>query len=364
MRRPATLICALALTLIGAVALAQDLPLRAPVAGDKEFKLAANKKKAVNKKRARKRRAKRRRSRKKTTKPAGPAAKVLFGAAKSPAPMAARAIGFYAKGCLAGAAPLPVDGPAWQAMRLSRNRNWGHPKLIALIERLATEAKKYDGWPGLLVGDISQPRGGPMLTGHASHQVGLDADIWLTPMPDKRLSKKEREKLSATSMLAKDRVSVNPKVWTDAHVRLLKRAASYAAVERIFVHPAIKKALCEAVPKDGDRRWLRKMRAYWGHHYHFHVRIACPNGSSNCEAQPAPPDDDGCGKTLKHWLALVKRPPKPKKPRPARRPLTMAQLPRDCRAVLSSGPDAPKLPHAAAAASTAPKSGKKTVGGK
>ena len=61
----------------------------------------------------------------------GPEARQLFGAAKTPAPLAARAIGFYAKGCLAGAAALPIDGPAWQAMRLSRNRNWGHPKLVA-----------------------------------------------------------------------------------------------------------------------------------------------------------------------------------------------------------------------------------------
>ena len=165
---------------------------------------------------------------KKVVKPSGPPAKELFGAAKTPAPMAARAIGFYAKGCLAGAAALPVDGPAWQAMRLSRNRNWGHPKLVALVEKLAVEAREHDAWPGLLVGDISQPRGGPMLTGHASHQVGLDADIWLTPMPDRRLTEQEREDLSATSMLAPDGVSVDPKMWTDAHVRLLKRAASYA----------------------------------------------------------------------------------------------------------------------------------------
>jgi penicillin-insensitive murein endopeptidase len=350
--RSASLMCALALMLTGAVAQAQEAsPVAA--AADGEIKLAANKKKVAKK---------RKRPKKKVAKPAGPPAKILFGAAKSPAPMAARAIGFYAKGCLAGAAQLPVDGPAWQAMRLSRNRNWGHPQLIALIETLATEARKHDGWPGLLVGDISQPRGGPMLTGHASHQVGLDADIWLTPMPDKRLSAKEREELSATSMLADDRVSVNPKVWTDAHVRLLKRAASYAAVERVFVHPAIKKALCEAVPKAGDRGWLEKVRAYWGHHYHFHVRIACPKGSAGCEGQPPVPDDDGCGKSLEHWLALVKQPPRPKRPGPPRPALTVAQLPADCRAVLSSGPDAPLPPAAAAEPKASEKAAKAPAG--
>ena len=119
-------------------------------------------------------------------------AKQLFGGMKGPTlNMKARSIGFYAKGCLAGAEKLPIDGPAWQVMRLSRNRNWGHPVLIALVERMAREAKEEDGWNGLLVGDLSQPRGGPMTSGHASHQVGLDADIWLTPMPDRILSRSE-----------------------------------------------------------------------------------------------------------------------------------------------------------------------------
>src|SRR5262245_51388230 len=282
-------------------------------------------------------------SAKKRATPASPPAKELFGAMREPASLPARAIGFYAKGCLAGAAALPIDGPAWQAMRLSRNRNWGHPDLVALVEKLATDARAHDGWPGLLVGDLSQPRGGPMLTGHASHQVGLDADVWLTPMPDRRLSEKEREELSATSMLADDRVSVNPKVWTDAHVRLLKRAAGYDAVERVLVHPAIKKAVCDASKAEKDRDWLSKIRPYWGHYYHFHIRMACPKGSPGCKGQPSVDDDnDGCGAELTRWLKLVTPkpvvvatpPPKPGTPAPERRPITLDQLPAECRAVL------------------------------
>jgi penicillin-insensitive murein endopeptidase len=289
-------------------------------------------------------------SKKKVVKPTGPPAKVLFGAAKTPAPMAARAIGFYAKGCLAGAKALPIDGPAWQAMRLSRNRNWGHPDLVALVEKLGNEARKHDSWPGLLVGDLSQPRGGPMVSSHASHQVGLDADIWFLPMPDRRLTEREREDLSAPSMVAADGISVDPKMWTEAHGRVLKRAASYTSVERIFVHPAIKKALCDATGKDENRAWLHKIRAYWGHHDHFHMRIACPGGSTNCEAQPPLPNDDGCGKELTNWLALVKPKPKPEtppppavaaKPAPPKPGLTLDQLPAECRAVLASGNETP-----------------------
>ncbi len=271
-------------------------------------------------------------------------AKQLFGAAKTPAPLQARAIGFYTKGCLAGAKALPIDGPAWQAMRLSRNRNWGHPDLVALLGKFAVEAQT-DGWPGLLVGDMSQPRGGPMLTGHASHQVGLDADVWFTPMPNRRLTEKEREDMSALSMLGPDNLSVNQQLWTPTHGALVKRAASYPEVERVLVHPAIKKALCEASAAETDKRWLYKVRPVFGHFYHFHVRMSCPKGSIGCQPQPVPANDDGCGKELADWFALLTAPPAPKPPGPPpppKPPLTLEGLPPDCRVVL--GDAAPPKP--------------------
>jgi penicillin-insensitive murein endopeptidase len=231
-------------------------------------------------------------------------------------------------------------------MRLSRNRNWGHPSLVSLVERLAHDGKAQDGWSGLLVGDISQPRGGPMLTGHASHQIGLDADIWLTPMPDRRLSTKEREDLSATSMLADDRVSINPQVWTEAHGRIILRAASYSLVERVLVHPAIKKALCEN--KAFARTHFNKVRPYWGHHYHMHIRMGCPKDSPTCTPQPVVGNEDGCGKEVNDWIARMKRiyaprpPPDPKivrpKPKPKPKPpeTTLADLPPECRVVIGN----------------------------
>ncbi len=268
-----------------------------------------------------------------------PLAKVLFGAKKTAAALAPRAVGWYAKGCLAGGVHLAGAGPDWQTMRPSRNRAWGHPKLIRLLKRLADDAKKKDGWPGLLIGDIAQPRGGPMLTGHASHQVGLDADIWLTPMPNRILTVKERENIEATSMLDKTSLAVDPKVFTSKQVALIKRAASYPAVERIFVHPAIKKALCKAAGK--DRKWLAKVRPLWGHYYHFHVRISCPN--SGCRHQPPVSGDDGCGKEVDNWLKSIarslKNQPKPGEkvvPDSARRKITLDQLPSECRTVLNS----------------------------
>jgi len=274
--------------------------------------------------------------------PKGPPAKELFGAVATPAPLVARSIGSYAKGCLSGGVSLPINGPDWQVMRLSRNRNWGNPRLLDFLERLASDARALDGWPGLLVGDMSQPRGGPMITGHTSHQVGLDVDIWLTPMPDRILSPQEREDMTAASML-KDPFTVDPAVWTPLHLKLIKRAASYPQVDRIFVHPAIKKKLCEDAGK--DRAWLGKVRPWWNHHYHFHIRLTCPPDADGCENQKPANGDNGCGQELTNWYAMLKKsaieaakqPVPGSKPWVGKPPLTMAQLPKECGTVLTAG---------------------------
>jgi penicillin-insensitive murein endopeptidase len=274
-----------------------------------------------------------------STMPPSPPARDYFGKQSGPAPLAARSIGSYVRGCLAGGKMLPVNGPAWQAMRLSRNRNWGHPLLVSYVEKLATDAQKLDNWPGLLVGDLAQPMGGPMVSGHASHQIGLDADIWLKPMPPKTLTNDERENISADSVITADQLAINPEVWQPGHVQLLKRAASYPNVARIFVHPAIKKALCEA--PGTDRGWLSKVRPWWGHHYHFHVRLSCPPGAESCEDQPEAGADDGCGKEVESWLKRLKTPIIQKVPPVQKTPITMAQLPAECSKLVGYEPPPP-----------------------
>ncbi|HUU66806.1 MAG TPA: penicillin-insensitive murein endopeptidase [Methyloceanibacter sp.] len=286
-------------------------------------------------------------AKKKAPAPKLPPARELFGSVTAPAPLEARSIGGYAKGCLSGGLSLPINGPDWQVMRLSRNRNWGNPRLIDYLERLSSDARAFDGWSGLLVGDMSQPRGGPMLTGHTSHQVGLDADIWLTPMPDRILTPQEREEMSAVSML-KDPLTVDPTKFTIMQVKIIKRAASYPQVARIFVHPAIKKSLCAQADAVGkDRSWLGKVRPWWNHYYHFHVRLTCPPGQKGCENQNPVTGDDGCGKELDNWFAMLKKsaiwtaqqpPPDPDaKPAPKKKQLKLTDLPSDCKTVLTAG---------------------------
>jgi penicillin-insensitive murein endopeptidase len=263
-------------------------------------------------------------------------AKQLFARKLLPAAMPPRAIGAYNGGCLAGAEQMPINGDTWQVMRLSRNRYWGHPNTIAMLKRLADKAHKDAGWPGILVGDIGQPRGGPALSGHASHQIGLDADIWLTPMPDHQLSREEREEMSAVMMVREDRLDIDPKVFTAGHVLLLRDAAQEPGVQRIFVNAAIKKALCRDAK--GDRSWLAKIRPWYGHDYHFHIRMRCPSGSSECKGQSDQGDGEGCGKgELAYWFKdSILHPQPPKEPPKPRTGPTLAQLPAACKQVLNA----------------------------
>jgi penicillin-insensitive murein DD-endopeptidase len=259
-------------------------------------------------------------------------AKDLFGRKLTPYPGEPRSIGGYADGCLAGGAALPITGPAWQVMRLSRNRNWGNPELIAFLERFGENARKV-GWNGLLVGDMSQPRGGPMITGHDSHQVGLDADIWFTPMPDHVQTLEEREMNGAVDMVAPDHLDVDPKVWTHTRTDLIKTASEDPEVTRIFVNAAIKKALCREAGT--DRGWLAKVRPWYGHAEHFHIRLACPLDSTQCKPQPPVPDGDGCGHALDFWFRpAILHPPPPTVPLKPGPPRTLASLPKDCKQIV------------------------------
>ena len=169
-----------------------------------------------------------------------------------------------------------------------------------------------------------------MLTGHGSHQIGLDADLWLTPMPDRRLSPTERDEMSAIDVVTADGMGVDA-AWTPQHRHLLETVAREPAVARIFVNPAIKQALCREA--GSDRAWLAKVRPWWGHNYHFHVRLACPRGASECHDQPEPGSGDGCGSELDWWFTPEARHPGP----PGREvPLRLADLPPACAALIKA----------------------------
>ena len=252
-------------------------------------------------------------------------------------------IGFYAKGCLSGGVKLSDTGPNWQIMRPSRNRNWGHPSVISYIKDLSKSATRI-GWKGLYIGDIAAPRGGPMPYGHQSHQTGLDVDIWLTPPKSLNLTRKERDKIKAISVRKKNLREVN-KFWTITHAKILKEAALDNRVDRIFINAPAKIWMCENM--QGSNKWLQKIRPIWGHHSHFHVRLKCPQDSTECIKQrptvsQISKSSTGCDESLYWWVTKALEPadPKIKKPptkkKKGARDFTMNDLPEMCLDVIHS----------------------------
>lgn len=224
----------------------------------------------------------------------------------------AEPIGGYSNGCIIGAQALPATGTGYQVIRMNKNRYYGHPTMITYLQRLGQRAHAA-GLPTLLIGDIAMPGGGRFLTGHASHQIGLDADIWLRMGA---MSAQDALNSDGKGLLVVDRKTqrVNEQVWTSNHAKLIRLAAEDPNVTRIFVNPAIKVKLCQTA--GAERAWLQKIRPWFGHDSHFHVRLKCPKNAAYCEEQAPIPFGDGCGDELYSWFKPAKPSTTPAKPKP------------------------------------------------
>ncbi|MGH7012625.1 MAG: penicillin-insensitive murein endopeptidase [Stellaceae bacterium] len=245
----------------------------------------------------------------------------------APTPGPAQVIGLPWNGCLAGAAALPWDGPGFEVIHPSRHRYFGHPATVAFVDRLGERARAV-GLPVFYVGDMAQPRGGPMSYGHAAHENGVDVDIWLTLDTVPGLPVAVRDTLDPPPMVLADHSAIDPARFGPRQVTLLRLAARDPAVDRIFVSLAIKRALCQGFggAGKGDRSWLRRVRPWYGHEAHFHVRLKCPAGSPLCRSQPPVPPGDGCDPAVFAWWSRELSKPKPpvSLPPPAPPPLPAA----------------------------------------
>lgn len=251
-----------------------------------------------------------------------------WGQVARPAPGPPQVIGFYTAGCIQGAEALPLEGPGYEAIRVSRNRYWGHPVTLTYIRTLA-ERVRAAGQSHLYIGDIGQPRGGPMSFGHASHQVGLDVDIWFERQPGAARPAAERENPRLRSLVRSDDGGIEETVFSEQHVAVLRAAATMPGVDRMFVNKWIKQRICNTAA--GDRSWLRKLVPWYGHDGHFHVRLHCPPGNPQCVPQAAYAEDDGCGEALESWFRKAPLVPPTTPPKPYR-----PKLPAACQAVLAA----------------------------
>ena len=108
------------------------------------------------------------------------------------------ALGTYSAGALSGGVRLPAESRAfltWDpVLRRSPNRPWRRWGTALLVRAVLTVTGDFHAAhphaPRVLVGDLSRPHGGDFgprfgYIGHASHQNGLDVDIYY-PRADRR----------------------------------------------------------------------------------------------------------------------------------------------------------------------------------
>lgn len=238
-----------------------------------------------------------------------------------------RIVGGPGAGCIAGAVELPATGPGFETIRMSRSWFWGHPDTISAMQLLGAQARAA-GLPTLYINDISKPRGGPFPGVHASHMLGLDADVWLDLHPKPPGTPAQRDAVEAVSLVRPDGRGVDPGEWTPQHLPLMRLAAGLPNVDRVLVNPAIKQQLCREA--GADRAWLQRVRPWYGHAAHMHIHFRCPAGQAECRDQAPPPPGDGCDASLDWWFAQLDAPPAPPRPPPA-----PPRLPAACAAIMA-----------------------------
>jgi len=228
----------------------------------------------------------------------------------------AQIYGSYTSGCILGGEALPEEGEGYKVVNTYRNRYYAHSSLTSMIKSWGQWSKEKK-LGTLVVGDLSQPAGGPLTGAHRSHQIGLDVDLRLHLLtPGQKI--KNRNQFSSTDVVQckttkaqKINYQFMPQKWPVSTTQLLQKIASEKNVERLFVSAGIKKYLCAAFPDYPV--WLKKIRPEWGHTSHFHVRLRCPEGMDQCQGQPPIPVDVtdtsgvGCsGQDLEYWFKTNK----------------------------------------------------------
>lgn len=245
-----------------------------------------------------------------------------------------RIYGSYNLGCIDGTVPILDKDQTFQIQRWGKGRNYVHPMMAHYIFDLVKRAQAA-GLPPLMLGDMSRQYGGPIGPGssHASHETGLDLDIPFD-FAKPRKSLYELQHPEDVYIVKGRKIQKN---FTPTVVTLIKTAATDPRVERIFVAPMIKKRMCqlfEGKGQPGDDAFLQKLRPWFGHQAHMHVRLKCPADSPDCTPQKPIPEGTGCGYEVDSWFLppdkTAKVTPKKKKPKP--------ELPQQCKLLLEQHP--------------------------
>lgn len=213
--------------------------------------------------------------------------------------ISAESFGKYTDGHIFKSVPLKRNAPGIQTMRPAMAKFYGHTELRDFIYKLGKQTIN-SGNGQLMIGDLSHKDGGELI-GHASHQNGLDVDIWFYRPKDTitDLANDQRDSSKFPHFLNPATNEFYPNMWNTKLDNVLKMAASDSRVAKIFVNAGVKRRLCRIFPGE---KFLSKIRPWYRHHEHFHVRLKCPENSPSCENQPEIKSLDCSGDNIDWWF--------------------------------------------------------------
>jgi penicillin-insensitive murein endopeptidase len=267
-------------------------------------------------------------------------ARDFFGSEARGSADAPEVIGFYSNGCVAGAQALPETGPTWQAMRLSRNRNWGHPELDRLCHGPQPAGRRHHIVERPLRGRHEPAARRPDAnSSHVSHQNGLDVDIWMLPARDLNLSVEARESLSSISMRSQ----------RGAWIRQLDRGSRAGAApcrQRPTGRAHLRRHRRSRSGFAGTRPGTVTTSTGSGPSAATITISTCGSpvlpGRATCEEQEPPEPGDGCAEAEARREAILNPPPpvpddgvRPPPGPPRGNRVTLGQVPRQCLTLLS-----------------------------
>lgn len=210
--------------------------------------------------------------------------------------LASEVIGFYSNGSIRKSLDYRRETPFVHKLFMARNRHFSSVEMFQVLRDMDQFMQSSIGENELIqLGDLSNQLGGKA-PGHGSHQNGLDADfVYLTK--NKRLQ-------SPSASYWDEEFVVGNKLSSNFDMRrnilLFEFLANKTPSTRIFVDLVIKQEICRYLENSGEKNlpsmqvMLRKLRIENLHKTHYHLRLACPVGSSTCTPQSEPPKGDGC----------------------------------------------------------------------
>jgi len=211
-----------------------------------------------------------------------------------------QAVGSYSNGKLINANRLESDGPGFLKIFLPRDRGYGTSDWLEIMGYVTAEmAQRYPTGERLQIGDVSAQPGGP-ISGHASHQVGLDGD---TSYYNHSLREQNPQNVNGFEVNYVVNGALTADFDLERNFAIARLLAGTGRLNRIFVNAVVKKALCAyaaGLPDVADGPMasvtdtLRRLRPWNGHDDHMHVRVSCPTASPRCVPQEEPPVGNGC----------------------------------------------------------------------